>query len=60
MITAQECATDIMNAADARKRLVITPVWYTPVYFLRKFFPTLIDNFLIKTFAPYSKKKESK
>jgi hypothetical protein len=57
MITAKECALDIVNAVKNRKSLVISPSWYAPILFMRKLFPGLVDKILINVFAPQKKSK---
>jgi short-subunit dehydrogenase len=58
MITAEECATEAINAVESRKPLVVIPKWYLPVVYGRKLFPSFVDNYLIKIFAPTPKKKQ--
>ncbi len=43
MISAAECAADILYVAEERRPLTITPRWYAPIYHLRKFFPRFVD-----------------
>ena len=43
MMSAEACAAEIVAATAARQALLITPGWYRPFYFLRKFFPSLVD-----------------
>lgn len=57
MISAEECATEAIKATDTRKSLVVIPKWYLPVVYARKLFPSFVDNYLIKVFAPTPKKK---
>lgn len=58
MITAEHCASETIKAAEARKSLVVIPKWYLPIVYGRKLFPSLVDNFLVKVFAPTPKKKQ--
>jgi hypothetical protein len=58
MITAEECASEAIKAADSRTSLVVIPKWYLPIVYARKLFPSLVDNYLIKIFAPTPKKKQ--
>jgi short-subunit dehydrogenase len=60
MISASDCATDIMHAIEGRKKLVVTPSWYLPAYYLHKMFPSTVQSLLNKVFAPPSKKKMNK
>jgi hypothetical protein len=48
---------DIVTSVAAGQQLVITPTWYSYVITARKFFPALVDNVLLKAFAPTPKKK---
>ena len=57
MITAEECANEAIKSTELRKRLVVIPSWYQPVIFLRRFFPSIVDSYLVKIFAPTPKKK---
>ncbi len=59
MITAAQCASEAIQATDSRRHLLVTPSWYLPILYLRKFFPSFVDYLLVKTFAPTPKKKES-
>jgi hypothetical protein len=58
MISAKDCASDIAEALDSKKRLVISPYWYRPILFLHKWVPTLVEAILIKVFAPSHKKQK--
>lgn len=59
VITAEQCADDIISAVSKRTPLLITPYWYKPIYFLRKLFPNTIDRLIIKLFAPSPKKRHN-
>ena len=48
MMSAVDCATEIVAATSARQPLLITPGWYRPLYFLRKFFPSLVDRLVAR------------
>jgi short-subunit dehydrogenase len=55
MITAKECAASIVDGAENRKRLIVTPSWYGWVVWARKFFPEAVDSYFAKTFSGKSK-----
>jgi short-subunit dehydrogenase len=57
MITAEQCAQEAIQATDSRQSLVIVPKWYLPIVYARKLFPSLVDSYLVKIFAPTPKKK---
>jgi len=58
MISAADCATQVIEAADARRHTTIVPKYpYSIIYTLRKFFPAAIDALLIKMYAPPPQKK---
>ena len=59
MISAKQCAQDIAKAINSRKKLVITPYWYKPMYYLHKFFPGVVQKLLNTVFAPPPKKKKA-
>lgn len=48
MMSAEDCAREIVAATAARQPLLITPSWYRPIYFLHKFFPRLVDKLVAK------------
>jgi short-subunit dehydrogenase len=48
MMSAEDCAREIVAATHSRTPLLITPSWYRPIYFLRKFFPNLVDKLVAK------------
>lgn len=58
MMKASECAANIVEAADNRVRMLITPKWGVLVWHLRNIFPSLVDALLIKMYAGSPKKKK--
>ena len=61
MITAADCAAQVLAAAEARAPQTIVPKYpYSLLYHLRKFFPRAVDAWLVRTFAPPPRKKKSK
>lgn len=53
MITAADCAAQVIAAADARRHTTIIPKYpYWLIYTARKFFPAAVDALLIRMFAP--------
>lgn len=49
MMSARKCAEDIVRATELKKKLLITPRWYWPIYVLRTMFPTIMDKVISKT-----------
>lgn len=58
MISAKDCAEQIIRAVESRKKMLIVPSWYKPTYYLHKLFPSVVEAVMNMVFAPSPKKKK--